>query len=571
MKRLLTYSKKTLCLLLALILTAAFIPAVYAAEPEDALIKGTFTMTTFDGFDPGEQTYYYSDSYFTASGKESNEHLRTMSAALVFPVRGSSDTPAETFGAILSEIGFQDITTYDLEHTSLDTMGMILAHKSVHGKEVVAVVLRGDKYEHEMAANMIAGTEGDIQAFADAEALVESRVSAYLAEPGAVANLFGRELNKTPERFYTSADDIYVYTFETVKGSADDTVYENIHQIIDRRDLISYVYPGEWGLNNNGVTEYIGTTDDMVMLKKFDLFSENRMADYQEMNLVDYLNELDSFLSQNLSRETFAEKLGLPLSRVLNIYFDLDETQRAKVLPFFQQTFNDMMNDFRTSSTLFAALLNPDSQENIDNLYALIVNYLDKNAEEIGNPFDDESYEIVKASLRTMLEPLLPLIKADFFATIDKGDGNEPENVPLYHFLTLVGNLQYIIKNHFNYNVFNELKALDSYYSERKDDVLRGDADGDGKITISDATMIMRRQRRRKHQYQRHYRNPAFSRGLRQSLSHRRICRCQGLVKTAAANRRIERQPLVLNKIFYFRIIRGGRSAFLIRFSSTGR
>ena len=505
MKRFLLYSKKTVCLLLVLILTTAFVPAVYAAEPEDALIKGTFTMTTFDGFDPGEQTYYYSDSYFTASGKESNVHLRTMSAALVFPVRGSSDTPAESFGAILNEIGFQDITTYDLEHTSLDTMGMILAHKSVHGKEVVSVVLRGDKYEHEMAANMIAGTEGDIQAFADAEALVESRVSAYLAEhgitsakywvtsysrSGAVANLFGRELNKTPERFYTSADDIYVYTFETAKGSADDTVYENIHQIIDRHDLITYVYPGDWGLYNNGVTEYIGTTDDTIMLKKFDLFSESHIADYQEMNLVDYLNELVSFLSENLSREAFAEKLGLPLSRVLNIYFDLDETQREKVLPFFQQAFSDMMNDARTMSTLFAALLNPDSQENIDNLYALIVKYLDKTDEEIGNPFDDESYEIIKASLRTMLEPLLPLIKADFFATIDKGDGNDPEIVPLYHFLTLAGNLQYIIKNHFNYNVFNELKALDSYYSERKDDVLLGDADGDRKITISDATMI---------------------------------------------------------------------------------
>ena len=505
MKRFLLYSKKTVCLLLVLILTTAFVPAVYAAEPEDALIKGTFTMTTFDGFDPGEQTYYYSDSYFTASGKESNVHLRTMSAALVFPVRGSSDTPAESFGAILNEIGFQDITTYDLEHTSLDTMGMILAHKSVHGKEVVSVVLRGDKYEHEMAANMIAGTEGDIQAFADAEALVESRVSAYLAEhgitsakywvtsysrSGAVANLFGRELNKTPERFYTSADDIYVYTFETAKGSADDTVYENIHQIIDRRDLITYVYPGDWGLYNNGVTEYIGTTDDTIMLKKFDLFSESHIADYQEMNLVDYLNELVSFLSENLSREAFAEKLGLPLSRVLNIYFDLDETQREKVLPFFQQAFSDMMNDARTMSTLFAALLNPDSQENIDNLYALIVKYLDKTDEEIGNLFDDESYEIIKASLRTMLEPLLPLIKADFFATIDKGDGNDPEIVPLYHFLTLAGNLQYIIKNHFNYNVFNELKALDSYYSERKDDVLLGDADGDRKITISDATMI---------------------------------------------------------------------------------
>ena len=168
MKRLYVYSKKTVCLLLAFILAAAFLPAVYAAEPEDALMKGTFTMTTFDGFDPGEQTYYYSDSYFTASGKESNEHLRTMSAAVVLPIRGISDTPAETFGASLSDCGFQDITTYDLDHTSLDTMGVLLAHKPVHGKEVVAVALRGDKYEQEMAANMIAGTEGDIKTFADA-------------------------------------------------------------------------------------------------------------------------------------------------------------------------------------------------------------------------------------------------------------------------------------------------------------------------------------------------------------------------------------------------------------------
>ena len=126
----------------------------------------------------------------------------------------------------MSNIGFQDITTYDMDHTSLDTMGVILAHKSVNGKEVVAVALRGDKYEQEMAANLIAGTEGDITAFADAEALVESRVSAYLAEhgitsakywvtgysrSGAVANLFGRELNKVPERFFTSADEIINY------------------------------------------------------------------------------------------------------------------------------------------------------------------------------------------------------------------------------------------------------------------------------------------------------------------------------------------------------------------------
>ena len=336
---------------------------------------------------------------------------------------------------------------------------------------------------------------------------MESRVSEYIAghsitsakywvtgysRSGAVANLFGRELNKTPERFYTSADDIYVYTFEAAIGSADDTVYENIHNIIDRRDLVTYVYPGGWDLYNNGTAEYIGTSDDKIMLKRLDLFSESHVADYQEMNLVDYLNELTSFLSQNISRETFAEKLGLPLSRVLNIYYDLDGTQRAKVIPFFKQAFSYMMSDDQTTSTLFLALMNPESQENIEKLYALIVKYLDKTAEENGKPVDDESYEIIKASLRTMLEPLLPVLKADFFATIDKGDGSAPENVPLYHFMTLVGNLNYILKNHFNYNVFNELKARDSYYNERKDDVLLGDADGDGEITISDVTMIQK-------------------------------------------------------------------------------
>ena len=59
MKRFIFFSKKTVCLLLALFLTAAFVPTIYAAETEDELIKGRFTMVTFDGFDPGEQGCLY--------------------------------------------------------------------------------------------------------------------------------------------------------------------------------------------------------------------------------------------------------------------------------------------------------------------------------------------------------------------------------------------------------------------------------------------------------------------------------------------------------------------------------
>ena len=65
-----------------------------------------------------------------------------------------------------------------------------------------------------------------------------------------------------------------------------------------------------------------------------------------------------------------------------------------------------------------------------------------------------------------MLEPLLPVLKADFFATIDKGDGSDPENVPMYHFMTLAGNLYYILKNHFNYKFFDPCRKPLLHFKE---------------------------------------------------------------------------------------------------------
>ena len=504
MKHFISASKRAVCALLVVLLLTAGLTVAYAVEPADGIIKGKFTMETFDGFDPGEQTYYYSDSYFETSGTKSNAHLRTMSAALVFQLRGRSQTPVETFGATLKNTGFKDITAYDLDRTSLDTFGMLLAHKTVGGKELIAVALRGDKYEHEMAANLISDTEGDIKAFADAEALVESRVGTYLSEhgitsakywvtgysrSGAVANLFGRELNKDTEKFATTADDIFVYTFEAPNGSADDTVYDNIHNIIDRRDLVTYIYPQGWGLYNNGTPEYIGDTDDKIMIKMLDLFSESHMADVEEMNTSDYLTELVSFLSEHLDRATFSEKLGTPLAGLMNIYYDLDEEQRSTILPFFQKTLNDMMQDDMFLSTVLMAVFDPTSQESVENLAALLITYLDNTAAEIGKPVDDESFETLKSSVNPILAALLPVVAADMTAEIEHTDGTDATSAPVYHIMTLVGNLMPILKNHFNYNLFNELKALDSYYD---DEAMYGDMNRDKKITIDDATIIQR-------------------------------------------------------------------------------
>ena len=499
--------KKTICLMLALVMVmGVMFIAPAAADEAYPLIKGTYTFGTFDGSDPGALTYYYSDSYFCESGKSIDPHLRTMSAALAFSMRGTSDTPVETFGNILSNVGFEDLAAYDLDHTAMDSMGVILGHKTINGKEVVAVALRGDAYEMEMAANMIAGNEGDIQAFADAEALIESRVSDYLeangitaakywvvgySRAGAVANLFGRELNRNLEKYRTTEDDIYVYAIEAALSSYDDTVYENIHNIVDKRDMVTYVYPTAWGVHNNGVAEYIGDENETITLKSLDLFTAGYVKDIGEVNTAYFINDFVSFITANITRETYAEKLQTPVSQILALYFSMNSVQQTAVIDYFQQVFSELTQDMSQVLSLLPALTDPTNPESVEMVTNYLISTMDAVAAEIGKPIDDQSYQLVTSSIKPIIEVLLPILSKDLSeAEFDPGDGSTPKTYPLYHILTFAGNLDGLFRHHFNYNVFNELTALDSYYRERT--VTLGDVDGDGDVTIVDATVIQR-------------------------------------------------------------------------------
>ena len=83
--------------------------------------------------DETEEVYYYSDDYFKESGKIDNEHLLAMSynlALSTFEIRGYSHSKT-----LLEEIGFEDFQAFDMkEKPTLDTVGMVIAHKEVNGK-----------------------------------------------------------------------------------------------------------------------------------------------------------------------------------------------------------------------------------------------------------------------------------------------------------------------------------------------------------------------------------------------------------------------------------------------------
>ena len=137
------FLKRALCLVLITVLAAACVPAAGAGEGPD-LITGSFVMQPPTDGDPVTDTYYFSDSYFDASGAIYNDHLSTMSAALAFSISGTSDTPDEAFGTLLRDIGFSDIETWDMDHTAADSMGTVIGSKSLGDTVLIDIRPKGE-------------------------------------------------------------------------------------------------------------------------------------------------------------------------------------------------------------------------------------------------------------------------------------------------------------------------------------------------------------------------------------------------------------------------------------------
>lgn len=499
MKKTTRLFQRLLCVILALVLmTAIASVGVSAEKSEQPLIKGSVTLDLPFGTETQTHDYYYSDSYFSASGKISDPHLRTLSAAIAL-------TSYKDYETLLDTIGFGDIAAYDMDTTSPDTMGVVLAHKEIGGMPVVIVMLRGDKYYREWASNFISGTEGDAEGFADAAALTDSRLRVYLSDhgitkakywvtgysrAGAVADLLGVKLNQDAGAYGTTDDDIYVYTIEAPACSADPTVYENIHNISDCCDPIPYVYPAAWGLALNGVREEIGDPDTTIMGKTFYL-SKTFMTDYKEVNASEFLDDFMDFLTDRLSREVYAETLQNYVSRIADIYFSMSEEEQAALMDYLAAVGKDITAD----SELFIVLLDVLSEDagdiGIEEAASLILRSLDKAADEVGHPLSEEDYQTLKDAVPPLAAVMVPLIRADARTELPAENGGT-ETAILYHLMTFIGNAGELISHHFNSSILDALEKLDAFYQKRADRIL-GDADGDGEVGILDATVIQRR------------------------------------------------------------------------------
>ena len=433
--------KKTLILSLFFLL---LLPVIVNAE---TVQTGKFKfLPAFE--QPKEEVYYYSDDYFTKSGKIDDEHLLAMSYNLsisTFEVRGYSYS-----STLLTDIGFKDVQAYDMEEKpTIDTIGVVIAHKEIDGKNVIAVAVRGEKYDSEWGNNFIVGKTGNAKGFNDSSIKVIERIKKYISDKnlnnnkiwlvgysraGAISNLTGVYINNHLDEFSTNADDLYVYTFEAPAASLDDTVYDNIYTVRSVNDLIPFVYPKEWGFHTNGKIINLG---EAKTIKTYTGLEEQE--EYIDVEMNEFYGQFFSWLTSRLPRDTYVDSLEQPVSKIFDIYFGKSDEDREKLKNFVMvdlknELLNNPANFNRIKSRLWSIL-----GHNSDYLYHYVVDVIIEVMDSLRNTenasvLTDEEYNSIVNSLYPALRVIGPIIVDDtnYYDGIDY-DAFYASDVPDYY------------------------------------------------------------------------------------------------------------------------------------------
>ena len=396
-----------------------FLPFIVNAE---TVQTGKFSyMPAYE--EETKEVYYYSDEYFKKSGKIDNEHLLAMSfnlAISTFEIRGYSFS-----SSLLKDIGFKDFKAYEMEEKpSVNTIGTVIAHKKVDGKNLIAVAVRGEKYDSEWGNNFIVGKTGNAKGFDDSSIKVINRIKEYIKDNnlnnnkiwivgysrgGTVSDLTGVYINNHLNEFKTTADDLYVYTFEAPAASVDETIYDNIYTIRNKNDLIPQVYPESWGFHTNGKITIIGDNQTVPTYKG--------LLSQEEIGSVDtntFLNDFFTWLPSRLTREEYASQIEEPASKLLDIYYSKNDEDREKLLNFLTNELKTEVVD--TTGTVFLDIF----ERNSDSIYKNISKKVVESIERLENSdnakvLSAEELQTIKSSIYPILRALGPVIVDDYY------------------------------------------------------------------------------------------------------------------------------------------------------------
>ena len=317
-----------------------------------------------------ELSFKYSDDYFKEDAKNYNQDLAELS--LASSIASTDQTKGTKF---FNDCGFEDIEaiSYDIKPT-LDTAGYFLAHRRVENYELFVISFRGFEYGQEWGNNFLIGKSGDHEGLVaranEAYATLQAYIEKYshqrslklwangYSRAGGLSNILasimlrGNQLNIAQE-------NMYVYTFEAPSALSEEhaIAYENVHNIVNKADLIPYIAPEQYGLYRCGVDHEIFDENVSALAKAFDEgmiipeYEETTISFgdgatlHHEQEMIEYIlryasnreSSDESFLIN--TREQYVDNLQGSIVNVIGLIFALSD-----------QTKNELIADIKTKA-----------------------------------------------------------------------------------------------------------------------------------------------------------------------------------------------------------------------------
>ena len=221
----------------------------------DVVVEMSPMLKTTNTDKPYQISLKYKDEYFTESAKTYNKDLSMLSFGAAM-VTGSSDKA----NAFFTETGFSNITLHDFDkEPTKDTMGYIMAHKTIDDAELVAVTFRGLDYGLEWTNNFLIGKTGNHEGFnlraEEAYTALQTYVNTYAQ-------------NKTLKLWISGYSR--GYEAPTCVSEEDAIAYENVFNITNEADLIASIPPTNYGLKRCGIDYQIYDANVSTLLREFD-------------------------------------------------------------------------------------------------------------------------------------------------------------------------------------------------------------------------------------------------------------------------------------------------------------
>ena len=292
--------KRIISLLLCLVLIVSLVPAAAAADTGDAR---TVTVRYASGHGEKDHDYEapftYSDELFTKSGYTHRQDLAEMSLGLAFAAFSSKDsqysdnyaTGNRNFVSMAKQCGFENIQSnkWMFQPAETDSIGINCASKTIRDNggsyTLIAVGVRGNNYHAEWGGNVRLDATGEHKGFALGRDQALDYLRSYIADTGisgrvkiwiagysrsaAVANMVSGALDNgysLGEGVSLSPHDLYCYCYEppmgTTKNQVQGRLYDNIQNIVNANDVVTYVPFDSWDFARYGVDHVVPTKGD---------------------------------------------------------------------------------------------------------------------------------------------------------------------------------------------------------------------------------------------------------------------------------------------------------------------